>query len=165
MTDDHENRSRKLVSEELTRNIIIDDQGRQVSTSDLSVNTYESNDGETDSKEVIAEHYISGDGTIIAAGQSFRPESQGGVIMQRCDACCDEAKTFWAWLLHRRRPRVTWSPAKQMRRCVSCRRALCARHYVLLSADQQLRCRKCAQRLQTRRGIAGILRFMFLKKI
>lgn len=153
---------KKLVDEKLTRNIVVEN-GRQVFATDFSVKTYESEDGQTDSTETMAEHSVAGDGTIIAAAQAFRSEAQGGVVLRRCDACVDATKSFLHWLLHRHRPAMTWSPAKNMRRCFSCRQSLCEKHCVL-SGDNHLRCRRCDRRFQIRQWAIRLARFLFLKQ-
>jgi hypothetical protein len=166
MAKEQEDQDRKLISEEVTTNIVFDSEGHQESATDFSVKAYESSDGETDYTKTIAEHQITSDNTIVAAGLGFRPESQGGVVMRRCDGCVDETRTFLHWLLYRDRPRITWSPAKNMRRCFdsNCRKSLCERHYVL-SSDKHLRCQKCNKHFQIKQRAIAVLRFLFLRKV
>ena len=160
-----EDQEKTLVSEKITRNIIVGKDNWQEVTTDLIVRDYE--DGDCDTTETIAEHPESGDGTVVSAAEMFRPKAQGGVTLKRCDACVEESQTFLTWLLRRDQVVNVYSPASTSRRCFTrtCRKSLCERHYVL-SDDKHIRCRRCDHNFRLKRFlIQKILRPMFFKKV
>ena len=153
-----------MVSEKITRNIIIGKDGRQEISTDLVVRDYE--EGDCDSTETIAEHGESGDGTVVNAAEMFRPKAQGGVTLKRCDACVEDSQKFLTWLLRRNQVVNVYSPASTSRRCFSytCRKNLCERHYVL--SDKHIRCRRCDRNFRLKRFlIQKIIRPLFFKKV
>jgi hypothetical protein len=157
--DDQE---KTLVSEKITRNIIVGKDGRQEISTDLIVRDYE--DRDCDSTETIMEHPESGDCTVINAAEMFRPKAQGGVTLKRCDGCVEETQRFLTWLFRRNQAVNVYSPASTSRRCFTCRKSLCEKHYVL--SDKHIRCRACDRHFRLKRFvIQKILRPMFFKRV
>ena len=159
-----DNNDRILVSEERVTNTILSKDGHEEFSIDFVRHEYEDPEGNVDYQITNAKHTETGDGTIISGTQISQPESRGGVTLQRCDGCMDESKTFLEWLLHRNLPKLTFSPAKKMRRCFSCRRNFCEKHYVLTNRDKHIRCRKCDQKFKRNQVLLKIIKFIFLKK-
>ncbi|MCP4608776.1 MAG: hypothetical protein GY845_08685 [Planctomycetes bacterium] len=164
MAKEHEE-NKKRISEELTRNTILDKYGHQESNSDYKTEIFESEDGETDYKRTSAEHHEGSDGSLIPALLAFRPESQGGITIQRCDGCVDDTKQFLRWLLRRNQPQTTWAPAKKMRRCYTCRKSICERHFVFTSIDKHIRCNRCDKHVRRMHLFKKFLKFLFFKKV
>lgn len=157
-----EEQEKTLVSEKITRNSIIGRDGRLEISTDLVTRDYEQ--GDCDSTETEAEHLEGGDGTVTNAAEMFRPKAQGGVTLKRCDACVEESQRFLTWLLRRNQVVNVYSPASTSRRCFTCRKSLCEKHYVL--SDKRIRCRACDRNFRLKRFlIQKILRPLFFKKV
>lgn len=160
-----QDQEKTLVSERITRNIIIGKDGRQEISTDLIVRDYE--EGDCDYTETIAEHSESGDGTVVTAAEMFRPKAQGGITLKRCDACFAESQRFLTWLLRRHQVVNVYSPASQSRRCFNrnCRKSLCEKHYVL-SGDKHIRCRACDGKFRLLNFLMQkIVRPLFFRKV
>jgi hypothetical protein len=139
----------------------MDQNGHQIYSTDFSRNTSESSDGETEYIETFGEHHIGSDNRIIPSAQAFGRESS----MQVCDCCVKETKTFSYFLLHRNQPRITWSLSKSMRRCFSCRKSLCEKHYVLTVLDKRIRCKACDRKFRRNQLLKSFLKQIFLERI
>ena len=164
MAKDLEDDRGKLTSEERVSNVIINRNGQEELSTDFVRQEYENEEDNTEHTITRAQHLEGSDGTLISATQLGQPESRGGVALQRCDGCVGEAKTLVNWLLHRNHPQITFAPAKNMRRCVTCRRALCEKHY-MLSRDNQVRCQHCNQHFKIRQYFLAVVRWIFLRRI
>jgi hypothetical protein len=158
-----EDNEKKLIAEKITRNKIITKDGWQEITADFITRDYE--DEDCDYTEIEAEHWEGGDGTLINAADGFRAKAQGGVTLRRCDACVEDSRRFLTWLFRRNQAVNVYSPVTTSRRCFSCRKSLCERHYVL-SNDKHIRCRRCDRNYQLKRFlIQKIIRPLFFTKV
>ena len=158
-----ENQEKTLVSEKITRNIIVGKGSRQEVATDLVTRDYEQ--GDCDYTETIAEHLESGDGTVVDAAEMLRPKAQGGVTLKRCDACVEESQRSLTWLFRRDQNLNVYSPASTSRRCFTCRKSLCEKHYVL-SNDTHIRCRACDHNFRLKRFVVEkIVRPVFFRKV
>jgi hypothetical protein len=160
--DKEEDQEKTLVSEKITRNIIVGKGSRQEVATDLVTRDYEQ--GDCDYTETIAEHLESGDGTVVNAAEMFRPKAQGGVTLRRCDACFEEAQSFLTWLFRRDEAVNVYSPAETSRRCFTCRKSLCEKHYIV--RDRHIRCRRCDFYFRLKRFLVEkIVRPVFFIKV
>ena len=160
-----EDQEKTLVSEKITRNIIVGKNNWQEVTTDLVVRDYEQ--GDCDYTETIAEHLEGSDGTVVSAAEMFRPKAQGGLTLKRCDGCVQESQRFLTWLFRRNQVVNVYSPAATSRRCFThtCRKNLCEKHYVL-SNDKHIRCRSCDGHFRLKRFVLEkIVRPVFFKKV
>jgi len=148
--------NRKLTSEDRTDTVIHDQSSQEDLRLGLIRSEYEDDEG-TEFNELIAENLECGDGTVISPGHLMRPESQGGVTLQRCHICQQKAR--WS-IFRRNRPVNQFSPAAHMKHCFHCGRNLCYRHsYVYRNHVTCHRC-KVLQFI-----IHGLLKPIFFRRI
>ena len=164
MAKEPENDDRVLTSDKQIRNTIVDKSGRESFSLDFTEREYEDSSGNVDYKITDGKYAEGSDGTVFSATQLSQPESRGGVTLQRCDGCVAETQTFLNSLRNRSRSQIVYAPAKKMRRCFSCRRNFCERHFVI-SPDRRARCQQCDRKHRYRQVCLHILKSIFLKKV
>jgi hypothetical protein len=121
------------VSEERTENLFYDKNGKLV----LRLG-FATRENENDTHRSV-EHIESSAGTMWSL-VSLTRQGPDRITLQTCDACVAETRRSW---FRRSSSKMTLSPAPEVRRCLRCRAALCAKHYYLSPYDGQPRCRRC----------------------
>jgi len=130
-----EEKEKKLLSEDRTDAVIYDSAGNEVLRSSSIISEYEDDDG-TEYYQTVANGFETGDGTVLNFEDISKPQSQGGITIQRCIQCQRESR--------RNRNVNPFSPSDKMRSCFHCRARLCEKHSHIF--NNHIVCSQCRRR-------------------
>ena len=123
------------MSEDRTDTVIYDSAGIETLRSSSIKSEYEDDEG-TEYYHNVAESFEAGDGTVVNFEDISRPQSQGGIAVQRCSMCDRQSR--------RNRNVNPFSPSSKMRSCFHCRARLCEKHAHLF--NNHIVCARCRRR-------------------